>query len=140
MCAGKHLLITLHVYVLLCRAHLYFYKRRLSEGLGDLLAVLSMTVMITKMGEGATSGTVIIRRNLPGFRAFEDLTVYDLLPGTKTANFSQWVEEPFDEMDSTLAVQQYIQQTIRRLLPEEHCCPHRIISHLENPGALKMWT
>merc|ERR1719206_764395 len=29
MCAGKHLLITLHVYVLLCRAHLYFYKRRL---------------------------------------------------------------------------------------------------------------
>jgi len=24
------------------------------------------------------------------------------------------VEEPFDEMDSTLAVQQYIQQTIRR--------------------------
>ena len=23
---------------------------------------------------------------------------------------------------------------------EEHCCPHRIISHLENPGALKMWT
>ena len=34
--------------------------------------------------------------------------------GTKTASFSQWVEEPFDEMDSTLAVQQYIQQTIRR--------------------------
>jgi len=55
--------------------------------------------MGTKMGEGSTSGTVIIRRNLPG---------------TKTANFSQWVEEPFDEMDSTLAVQQYIQQTIRR--------------------------
>ena len=24
------------------------------------------------------------------------------------------MEEPFDEMDSTLAVQQYIQQTIRR--------------------------
>ena len=23
---------------------------------------------------------------------------------------------------------------------EEHCCPHKIISHLENPGALKMWT
>ena len=138
MCAGKHLLITLHVYVLLCRAHLYFYKRRLSEGLGDHLVVLSMTVMITKMGEGATSGTVIIRRNLPGFRAFEGLTVYDLLPGTKTANFSQWVEEPFDEMDSTLAVQQYIQQTIRRLQLRKHC-PHRIISYLENPGALKMW-
>ena len=125
MCAGKHLLITLHVYVLLCHAHLYFYKRRLSEGLGDLLAVLSMTVMITKMGEGATSGTVIIRRNLPGFRAFklQGLTVYDLLPGTKTANFSQWVEEPFDEMDSTLAVQQYIQQTIRRLQPGRALLP-----------------
>ena len=102
---------------------LYFYKRRLSEGLGDLLVVLSMTVMITKMGEGATSGTVIIRRNLPGFRAFEGLTVYDLLPGTKTANFSQWVEEPFDEMDSTLAVQQYIQQTIRRLQPGKALLP-----------------
>ena len=123
MSARKHLLITLHVYVLLCRAHLYFYKRRLSEGLGDLLAVLSMTVMITKMGEGATSGTVIIRRNLPGFRAVEGLTVYDLLPGTKTANFSQWVEEPFDEMDSTLAVQQYIQQTIRRLQPGRALLP-----------------
>ena len=125
MSARKHLLITLHVYVLLCRAHLYFYKRRLSEGLGDLLAVLSMTVMITKMGEGATSGTVIIRRNLPGFRAFklQGLAVYDLLPGTKTANFSQWVEEPFDEMDSTLAVQQYIQQTIRRLQPGRALLP-----------------
>ena len=130
MCAGKHLLITLHVYVLLCRAHLYFYKRRLSEGLGDLLAVLSMTVMITKMGEGATSGTVIIRRNLPGFRAFklQGLTVYDLLPGTKTANFSQWVEEPFDEMDSTLAVQQYIQQTIRRLQLRKALLP--TLSHI----------
>ena len=46
----------------------------------------------------AVSGT-IIRRNLPG---------------TKTANYSKWAEEPFDEMDSTLAVQQYIQQTIRK--------------------------
>ena len=57
--------------------------------------------MITKMAEGSTvavSGT-IIRRNLPG---------------TKTANYSKWAEEPFDEMDSTLAVQQYIQQTIRK--------------------------
>ena len=26
----------------------------------------------------------------------------------------RWKEEPFDEMDSTLAVQQYIQQTIRK--------------------------
>ena len=52
--------------------------------------------MITKMSEG--SGT-IVRRNLPG---------------TKTSNFSKWPEESFDEMDSTLAVQQYIQQTIRK--------------------------
>ena len=100
------------------------------RGVGDLLAVLSMTVMITKMGEGATSGTVIIRRNLPGFRAFklQGLTVYDLLPGTKTANFSQWVEEPFDEMDSTLAVQQYIQQTIRRLQLRKALLP--TLSHI----------
>ena len=28
--------------------------------------------------------------------------------------FDRWKEEPFDEMDSTLAVQQYIQQTIRK--------------------------
>ena len=125
LCARASTFLSLYMYMYCCAAHIYiftrgafyFYKRRLSEGLGDLLAVLSMTVMITKMGEGATSGTVIIRRNLPGFRAFklQGLTVYDLLPGTKTANFSQWVEEPFDEMDSTLAVQQYIQQTIRRL-------------------------
>ena len=57
--------------------------------------------MITKMAEGNSgpvSGT-IIRRNLPG---------------TKTANYSKWAEESFDEMDSTLAVQQYIQQTIRK--------------------------
>merc|ERR1711997_64402 len=35
-------------------------------------------------------------------------------PGTKTADFSSWPEEDWTEMDSTLAVQQYIQQTIRR--------------------------
>ena len=52
--------------------------------------------MITKMAEG--SGT-IVRRNLPG---------------TKSCNYSKWPEESFDEMDSTLAVQQYIQQTIRK--------------------------
>jgi len=45
------------------------------------------------------AGPVIIRRNRPGTRA-ED--------------FSSWPEEKFEEMDSTLAVQQYIQQTIRR--------------------------
>jgi hypothetical protein len=60
-----------------------------------------MTVMVTKMSEGPgpAAGPVVVRRNLPG---------------TKTASFSQWMEEPFDEMDSTLAVQQYIQQTIRK--------------------------
>ena len=59
--------------------------------------------MITKMSEGSTVvaavGGTIVRRNLPG---------------TKTASYSKWAEEPFDEMDSTLAVQQYIQQTIRK--------------------------
>lgn len=29
-------------------------------------------------------------------------------------DFSRWPDEPFEEMDSTLAVQQYIQQMIRR--------------------------
>jgi len=29
-------------------------------------------------------------------------------------DFSRWSDEPFEEMDSTLAVQQYIQQQIRR--------------------------
>ncbi|XP_065282144.1 MOB-like protein phocein isoform X5 [Dermacentor albipictus] len=31
-----------------------------------------------------------------------------------TKNFSSWPDEPFDEMDSTLAVQQFIQQAIRK--------------------------
>ncbi|XP_046678565.1 MOB kinase activator-like 4 isoform X2 [Homalodisca vitripennis] len=44
-------------------------------------------------------GTRILRRNRPG---------------TKAKDFSRWAEEPFEEMDSTLAVQQYIQQQIRR--------------------------
>ena len=56
-------------------------------------------IMITKMGEGQNQGGTIIRRNLPG---------------TLTCNFSKWPEESFEEMDSTLAVQQYIQQTIRK--------------------------
>ena len=54
-----------------------------------------VTEMITKLEGGAA----VVRRNLPGTRA-------DL--------YSKWAEEPFEEMDSTLAVQQYIQQTIRR--------------------------
>lgn len=35
-------------------------------------------------------------------------------PGTKAENFCGWPDEPFEEMDSTLAVQQLIQQTIRQ--------------------------
>ena len=35
-------------------------------------------------------------------------------PGTKAADFSRWQDQTFEEMDSTLAVQQYIQQTIRK--------------------------
>ena len=35
-------------------------------------------------------------------------------PGTKAADFCAWPEESFEEMDSTLAVQQVIQQSIRR--------------------------
>ena len=35
-------------------------------------------------------------------------------PGTKAADFSRWPDQTFEEMDSTLAVQQYIQQTIRK--------------------------
>lgn len=61
--------------------------------------------MITKMAEGSAT---IVRRNLPG---------------TKTCNYSKWPEESFDEMDSTLAVQQYIQQTIRKD-PQGKKLPH----------------
>lgn len=35
-------------------------------------------------------------------------------PGTKSKDFYNWPDEAFEEMDSTLAVQQYIQQLIRR--------------------------
>lgn len=35
-------------------------------------------------------------------------------PGTKSADYCQWPEENFEEMDSTLAVQQFIQQSIRK--------------------------
>ncbi|XP_026757742.2 MOB kinase activator-like 4 [Galleria mellonella] len=44
-------------------------------------------------------GVQILRRNRPGFKA---------------KDFCRWPDEPFEEMDSTLAVQQFIQQTIRR--------------------------
>jgi len=35
-------------------------------------------------------------------------------PGTKSSEYCQWPDESFEEMDSTLAVQQFIQQTIRK--------------------------
>ncbi|XP_077977938.1 MOB-like protein phocein isoform X2 [Glandiceps talaboti] len=35
-------------------------------------------------------------------------------PGTKAKNFYDWQDESFEEMDSTLAVQQFIQQNIRK--------------------------
>ncbi len=35
------------------------------------------------------------------------------LPGTKASSFCRWPEEPFESMDSTLAVQQLIQQSLR---------------------------
>ncbi|KAG7259178.1 hypothetical protein CRUP_010202 [Coryphaenoides rupestris] len=34
-------------------------------------------------------------------------------PGTRSKDFYNWPDESFEEMDSTLAVQQYIQQNIR---------------------------
>ncbi|XP_016111316.1 MOB-like protein phocein [Sinocyclocheilus grahami] len=43
-------------------------------------------------------GTAVLRRNRPG---------------TKAKDFYNWSDESFEEMDSTLAVQQYIQQNIR---------------------------
>ena len=66
--------------------------------------------MITKMSDGSQT---IIRRNLPG---------------TKMGNFSCWPEEAFEEMDSTLAVQQYIQQIIRKD-PQGESFPGRKLAH-----------
>ncbi|CAB1445362.1 unnamed protein product [Pleuronectes platessa] len=43
-------------------------------------------------------GSAVLRRNRPG---------------TKAKDFYNWPDESFEEMDSTLAVQQYIQQNIR---------------------------
>jgi len=44
------------------------------------------------------NGPTVVRRNRPG---------------TKAADISKWSDEVFDEMESTLAVQQHIQQLIR---------------------------
>lgn len=34
--------------------------------------------------------------------------------GLRSNEFDRWPEQPFEDMDGTVAVQQYIQQTIRR--------------------------
>ena len=118
LCARACTYLSLYIHWDCCAAHVYIFTRgALSEYLWGCPGLWLMTVMITKMGEGSTTGTVIIRRNLPGTSprwSKSSSSQLFFFPGTKTANFSQWVEEPFDEMDSTLAVQQYIQQTIRR--------------------------
>ena len=75
----------------------HFMKTKKNRNKSDLESLFSFRQkMITKMSDGSQT---IIRRNLPG---------------TKTCNFSSWPEEAFEEMDSTLAVQQYIQQIIRK--------------------------
>lgn len=42
-----------------------------------------------------------------------DTTIRRNRPGTSTLNFYKWKDENFEDMESTLAVQQYIQQLIR---------------------------
>lgn len=60
----------------------------------------SSTSSETSATPNVTSGTsTVIRRNRPG---------------TQSTEFCRWPEESFEEMDSTLAVQQIIQQSIRR--------------------------
>jgi len=66
-----------------------------AQGLGDTLA----TGPGAEKGSSQPTQTKLIRRNRPG---------------TKSSDFSSWPEESFENMESTLAVQQYIQQTIRK--------------------------
>ena len=55
-------------------------------------------------------------------------------PGTKSDQFFSWPDESLEEMDSTLAVQQYIQQTIRR-------DPTNIVDILNAPeGQVSLWS
>ena len=57
-------------------AHVYIFTRvAFSEEVWGLSWL--MTVMITKMGEGSTSGTVIIRRNLPGLSQIDSIIKID---------------------------------------------------------------
>jgi len=69
---------------------------------------LKMTVEVASdvtLVDSGPAGSGIVRRNRPGTCAKE---------------FSTWPEEKFEEMDSTLAVQQYIQQIIRRDVSDVH--------------------
>merc|ERR1712223_2060035 len=58
----------------------------------------SVSALTIATGDGV-HGLPVLRRNCPG---------------TKASAFCAWAEEDWTEMDSTLAVQQYIQQIIRR--------------------------
>ncbi len=63
------------------------------------------------LGETLTTGPVGITTSV---QPPETKVLRRNRPGTKSSDFSNWPEEPFDTMESTLAVQQYIQQTIRK--------------------------
>lgn len=67
-----------------------------------------------KMADGST----ILRRNRPGTKSkvcrnlfFESFPTFNF---HLKQDFCRWPDEPLEEMDSTLAVQQYIQQLIKR--------------------------
>ena len=67
LCARACTYLSLYIDGDCSAAHVYiFIKGAISEKFEGSLGIRLMTVMITKMGEGSTSGTVIIRRNLPG--------------------------------------------------------------------------
>ena len=87
-----------------------------------------MTVEVASDVTLVSAGSGIVRRNRPGEYVFSSTSTYDQshplvqhfsnekcpdISGTCAQEFSTWQEEKFEEMDSTLAVQQYIQQIIR---------------------------
>jgi len=63
------------------------------------------------LGETLTTGPVGITTSV---QPPETKVLRRNRPGTKSSDFANWPEEPFDTMESTLAVQQYIQQTITK--------------------------
>ena len=62
---------------------------------------------MTASTEPPSAATSAVANNNPS-------TIRRNRPGTKSSDFSRWPDETFEEMDSTLAVQQFIQQTIRK--------------------------